>query len=437
MEIFVEQGPSYEKCLKKINQKYGEDVTILRRKEAKEPRFLGFFERDFVEVTFGVQEKPVRKAPFAAEQIPAKPVRKLNDYEEQLKIIKGYADKNPQAAEKLRPYVDTIQKRTDETSEPVATKSERDRSYDKLLETVERLAAKIEKQQNQSADTEHTHIAKVAKILEENDFSLSYIKRLSIRLKNELTYTEIENYQTVQKKLFEILAESVKIKPARTEIKTRVILLVGPTGVGKTTTLAKIAAQYIRRQSKVNVITIDNWRIGAAYQMERYCELMGIKPMVASKPTEVRAFMDIYREEADVICIDTIGRSPNDSEKITQMQEYFTDIGEDAEIYLTICAGTRINDIREIMKQYKIFKYKSLIVTKFDETAYIGNLFSIIAETNIPITYITAGQAVPQDFLPASTEIFLNKLKGFSVEREYINQICNKDKNQLLKVSAV
>lgn len=89
------------------------------------------------------------------------------------------------------------------------------------------------------------------------------------------------------------------------------------------------------------------------------------------------------------------------------------------------------------MKEYAVFKYKSLIITKFDETSYIGNLFSIISETNIPITYITAGQEVPQDFMLADVETFLKKLKGFSVDEEYINQLCNKDKNQLLKVSAV
>ncbi len=426
MEVFVEQGQSYEKCLRKIYEKYGDNITIIRKKDAKVSKLFGLLEKDIVEVTFTMNTGVRHVASVFSDSVQSRAYQSLDDQEERMKIVKGYANKNPAAAEKLHQF---LQNENSVKTNTVQKKNDQHQSVEKLVETVERLVAKVEQQKAPVApETGHVNIKKIAKILEDNDFSHSYINDICIVLKDELTYTEIEDFQIVQKKLFEILLRNIQIMKPDADKNVRIILLVGPTGVGKTTTLAKLAAHYcVKYEKKGRIITLDRWRIGAVHQIERYCELMNIPLTVASNPTEFRAYMDIYRQEAEVICIDTTGRSPKDKEQLEKMEEYFAILDNTTETYLAVCAGTRINDIREIMKQYNLFHYTSLIITKFDETSYVGNVLSIMAETKIPVTYVTTGQAVPQDFLAATKEVFLSKLRGFSLEEDYIHQLCSKE----------
>ena len=277
MEVFVEQGSNYDKCLKKIYEKHGQNITVIRKKDAKVSKFFGLFEKDFVEVTFMVNDEMKPMSMMDPVYIAARstPRIALNDREEQMKIVQGYVNKNPVAAEQLHSYLETIKEKKQEKQ---AAEAHKDESVAKLVETVERLVAKVEQYQGEEAkQKEHANVVKVAQILNDNDFSTSYIEQLTTRLKNELTYTEIEDVQIVQKKLFALLAEDITIMPVKQQQKLRIILLVGPTGVGKTTTLAKLAAHYIIKAGlKGRMITIDNWRIGAVYQMERYCEVIFI-----------------------------------------------------------------------------------------------------------------------------------------------------------------
>ena len=198
MELFVEQDSTYDKCLKKITKKHGDAVTIWRRKDAKISRLFGLLEKDVVEVTFTINDTlPQRPSLLSEPPPPVRPaprvahVNSLNDEEERRKIVTRYANKNPAAADELRQYVDMTSKKSPE-KKPVATPAQA-QSLDKLAETVERLVTEMKKQNASQMDDEHTNIVKVQKILEENDFSPSYIKELSARIKSELSYTEIEN----------------------------------------------------------------------------------------------------------------------------------------------------------------------------------------------------------------------------------------------------
>ena len=324
------------------------------------------------------------------------------------------------------PYIEKLE---NQTASPIKSNIE-STELKKLAETVGRLAEEI--RLKNSPSQEHENIVKIAALLEENDFTAKYIRSIKEKITKNLSLAELDDFELVQKKVLDWIASSIQIKLEETNNddsakKQKLIALVGPTGIGKTTTLAKLAAYYIiavskleKRSLDVRVITLDQFRIGAAFQIKKYCEHMGIPLIIATDPLDLHKYLDLYKDSADIICIDTTGRSPTDPEKILEMQKYFDEIEPGRiETHLVVSAVTKAADIIEIIKQYSVFNFSSLIVTKLDETANVGSIISVLDEYKIPVAYITEGQTVPKDIARASKLVLLRKLTGFSLD--YIN----------------
>ena len=208
MELFVEQDSTYDKCLKKITKKHGDAVTIWRRKDAKISRLFGLLEKDVVEVTFTINDTIPQRPSLLSEQQPvARPVTRvaplnnLNDEEERRKIVTRYATKNPAAADELRHYVDITAKKNSEKRSASVSAPEQEKSVEKLAETVERLVAEMKKQNASHTDTEHTHIVKVQKILEENDFSFVHQKTIGSTEKRTKLYRTGKFFDGTEKTL--------------------------------------------------------------------------------------------------------------------------------------------------------------------------------------------------------------------------------------------
>nr|WP_253693074.1 MULTISPECIES: flagellar biosynthesis protein FlhF [unclassified Treponema] len=434
METFVEEAPTYEKCIQKIQEKYGPNIMITRREVKRNEGFFSFFNKETIRLSFNIQneafvpkfsgnEEESKSQPLVS---PLKSRSRINLEEERLKIIKLAASQSEEMAEKMMPYIEKLE---NQTSSPSKSNIE-SKELKNLAETVERLVEEIK--QKTSPSQEHENIAKISALLEENDFTAKYIRTIKEKISKNLSLSELDDFEIVQKKVLEWIAASIQIKPEvsnkeNSNKEQNLIALVGPTGIGKTTTLAKLAAYYILAVSKlegrpldVRVITIDQYRIGAAFQIKKYCEHMGIPLIIANDPVDLHKYLDLYKDSADIICIDTTGRSPTDPEKIHEMQKYFDEIEPGRiETHLVVSAVTKAADIHEIIKQYSVFNFSSLIVTKLDETAHVGSIISILDEYKIPVAYITEGQTVPKDIAKASKIIFLRKLKGFSLD--YIN----------------
>ncbi len=372
MEYFKEQGKSYMEAMAKVQTMYGERAKILNHRSIRYGGFLGMFTKEGVEVEGYINFEPVLNS-------------KKNLDAEKKKIIAAAGVKKE----------DTLTK---------------------VLDMVKSIDEKIESG-TIGASSEPESIEKMEELLIKNDFSYTTVKKLCSRLKSELSLEQLNDFDFVTQKTLEWMGESIAIHDEGPQRKGRIVILVGPTGVGKTTTIAKLAAlnglgiKGISPKS-VRMITIDNYRIGAKGQIQTYGDLMNIPVSCVETIDELRNKLLLY-EEADLILIDTMGRSPRDYQNLAQMREMLEVCGKDTEIMLTVSSTTKAGDLIEIFDEFSSFSYNAVILTKLDETLKLGNVISVLSERNVPVAYITDGQGVPQDIEKAEVNSLLRRLEGF------------------------
>ncbi len=186
--------------------------------------------------------------------------------------------------------------------------------------------------------------------------------------------------------------------------KTNLAVLVGPTGVGKTTTVAKIAAnQLMHQRRRVALVTVDVFRIGAVQQLETYARLMGLPFFVATNPEDAKKCAHQGKQVADLVLVDTIGRSPKHTDQLASLWELVAAMDPD-EVLLTLPANGNPADLALAADQFSIFCPTSLIITKLDETTQTGVIVNLVTRLNLPVSYITTGQNVPEDLEVPTSE---------------------------------
>lgn len=176
--------------------------------------------------------------------------------------------------------------------------------------------------------------------------------------------------------------------------------LVGPTGVGKTTTVAKIA-EYLSNRQPV-IITIDTFRIGAVPQITTLGELLGVPVEIAYSPQELAHKVAGYRQ-GHIVLIDTPGRSPYAADGLLELGHYLAAV-PDKTVHLALAAGTKFEDMHHTLEAFGAESIDNLLFTKIDETETLGAAYSLACETRLPLSYLTRGQRVPEDIEPAAVE---------------------------------
>ena len=231
----------------------------------------------------------------------------------------------------------------------------------------------------------------------------------------------MKNNPTAVKRYFYSLLRNML--PCRKELgdkKQRIMMLVGPTGVGKTTTLAKLAARFAygnEKRYKTGIITLDTYRIGAVEQLFQYAKMMKLPILDV---IEVEDFQNAIKQLSycDVILIDTTGNSQYDKEKLERLDTFLKHSGAKIDVNLVLSAGSKVEDLIEIYNGFSFLEIDTLIITKFDETKIFGNVFSLIYETNTPVSYFSVGQEVPDDLVEAKSEFLVECVfDGFTKQK--------------------
>jgi flagellar biosynthesis protein FlhF len=202
------------------------------------------------------------------------------------------------------------------------------------------------------------------------------------------------------------------VPPIQTVAGTRrVVALVGPTGVGKTTTVAKLAANFkLAHGVRVGLVTVDTYRIAAVEQLRTYAEIIDLPLAVVNDPNEMpRAIDDLGA--VDLIFIDTAGRSPRDEVKIRELAEFLLQARPD-EVHLVLSAVAGGRSVRAAIERFAPVQIDRLILTKLDEADSLGGLLAILASSSRPLSYVTTGQAVPDDIEPANRKRLARLILG-------------------------
>ena len=187
------------------------------------------------------------------------------------------------------------------------------------------------------------------------------------------------------------------------------LVIVGPTGVGKTTTLAKIAGDMVlNHQRRIAMVTIDTYRVGAAEQLRAYADLLDVPFEIAQTPAQLERLMQKFKDY-DHVLIDTAGRSPADSTKVQELKA-FCRAAPQCSVMLAIAANSGRAEFAAVIERFSILPIEHCVMTKMDELASPGRLLGCIRRHQLPVQLITTGQEVPEDLHPAEPSVFVDSL---------------------------
>lgn len=243
----------------------------------------------------------------------------------------------------------------------------------------------------------------------DEQFANQLVNEIEQNLKKDIAVDSI--LSSIYQKIILKLGQVKLIEPE--EGKTKFFFFIGPTGVGKTTTIAKVASSLkVGKQKKIALLTADTYRIAAVEQLRIYANILDIPMTVIYTEEEMAEAYQAF-QEYDLVLVDTAGRSHRSKEQRDDLERLIGKIPkEQREVYLVLSVTTKYSDLIRIAEAYSEVLEYSIIFTKLDETAKLGNIYNIKQLTGAPLSYVTFGQSVPDDINRLNAQLVAKQLLG-------------------------
>jgi flagellar biosynthesis protein FlhF len=238
-------------------------------------------------------------------------------------------------------------------------------------------------------------------------------RELVERVRQEAPADELPDQAMIKARVLRMIEEQITATGpiSLTPGRRRLIALVGPTGVGKTTTIAKLAANFrLREKRRVGLITVDTYRIAAVEQLRTYADIIDLPMEVVSTPRQMREALETMAD-LDLVLMDTAGRSPKDEVKIQELKAFLAEAQAD-EVHLVLSSVTGAATLERTAERFAAVGTTHLVLTKLDEASGLGNLLPMLRTSGLSLSYLTNGQNVPDDIEAADRRRFARLILG-------------------------
>lgn len=398
------QGKTEKDAMEIARKELGEGIVLMNAKEVKPKGFLKIFKKSYTEITVAKEEE--------SEAIVRKD--KINVSHTVSKESEPNSKKETAHTQNIKAEERILEEKLDSLHTLLEQQIQRREDVVKKTAGPEESRQEAREEEVSEQDKTNAILSLIRETLQENEVDVKYVDSIldevSKQLKPNMPMEHI--LSSVYQRMILRFGKAECIAPAQNGPKF--VFFVGTTGVGKTTTIAKIASKFVVEENKkVALLTADTYRIAATEQLRTYASILEVPFRVIYTVEEIE---DAIRDFAsyDYVLVDTAGHSQNNEKQRDDMADFVkaTDGKAEREVYLVVSATTKYKDLLSIADQYKkMFDYK-LIFTKLDETSAYGNLLNLKIYTGASMTYITCGQNVPDDIEIFNAQSIVKKLLG-------------------------